>query len=105
MAGFALGSMPFLGSLFQARDQRRLQKQALNEQRALQEQAIASANRQQRANEAELNRANQKQPDLAAILTGAQKAANAEPSTMLTGPKGLDPMKLKLQRPSLLGDV
>lgn len=104
MAGFALGSMPFLGSLFQAREQRKLQKQALNEQRSLQEQAQSAANRQMRANEAELNRANQKQPDVAALLMGAQRAANADPSTMLTGPKGLDPLKLKLQRPSLLGE-
>lgn len=105
MAGFMLGSLPFLSTIAQARDQRKLQKQALNEQRSMQEQALASANRQQRANEAELARANQKQPDLAAILTGAQKIGNADPATMLTGPKGLDPMKLKLQRPSLLGDV
>lgn len=104
MAGFALGSMPFLSSLFQAREQRKLQKQALNEQRSMQEQATAAANRQMRQNEAELNRANQKQPDLAAILTGAQKAGSADPATMLTGPKGLDPLKLKLQRPSLLGE-
>ena len=100
LTGLGLGSV-----IGQAMDQRRLQKRALNEQAAIQKQAMAAANREQRLNEMEYNKANQKTPDMAALLTNASKVAGAETSTMLTGSKGLDPLKMKLQRPSLLGEV
>ena len=108
MGGFSSWASIFGGSTVaqvqQSRDQRKLQKQALNEQKALQEKALSAANKQARLNEAELAKANQKQPDMLELLTGAQRAGNAGPSTMLTGSKGLDPLKMKLQRPSLLGE-
>lgn len=50
------------------------------------------------------NRANQKTPDLAAMLAANQLAATGgQGSTMLTGPGGVNPNSLSLGKSSLIG--
>lgn len=52
----------------------------------------------------ETNRANQKKPDLASLLSAnALAATGGQGSTMLTGPFGVDPNMLTLGKSTLLG--
>lgn len=52
----------------------------------------------------QINRANQKKPDTAAIISSAkQSAAGGQSGTLLTGPQGIDTSQLTLGRTSLLG--
>lgn len=91
--------------------QYRSAKKAEESQEEAQEQAQANANRQadiadKQAKKAEqqINAANQKRPDTAAILAAAQQAGRAGASgTMLTGPQGVDPNALALGKSTLLG--
>lgn len=77
-------------------------------QRAAQEAASRRAEKQaaeqKAANERAINEANQKQPDLAAIMA-ANRAATAGGigSTMLTGPGGVKAGTLALGKTTLLG--
>lgn len=71
--------------------------------RSANQQANAVAEQTRQAEEA-TNRANQKQPDVAGILSAAQQAGKAGASgTMLTGPQGIDPTALQLGKNTLLG--
>jgi len=98
--------------------QYRSAKKAEESQEEAQEQAQANANRQadiadKQAKKAEqqINAANQKRPDTAAILAAAQQAGRAgeqagragASGTMLTGPQGVDPNALALGKNTLLG--
>lgn len=52
----------------------------------------------------QLNRVNQKAPDLASIVAqNQQQMRTGQGSTMLTGARGVDPNDLSLGRPTLLG--
>ena len=67
---------------------------------ARQEQRAVKAERQ---GEAEMNKANRRQPNAGAILSAAQQAGKSGPSgTMLTGPSGVAG-DLSLGKSSLLG--
>ena len=87
----------------QGKKQDRAQRDALQLQERANEDAKATALRQQRSAEQEINRAQSKQPDIASLLAAAQQAGAAGPSTSLTGPGGVDRDRLKLGRTSLLG--
>lgn len=51
-----------------------------------------------------VNKANQKRPNVAGMLSSNQMAAKGGQSgTMLTGPGGIDPSKLQLGKTTLLG--
>jgi len=79
-------------------------EKAAKAQRAAQDQARAAAERQAAAAEQSFNRANQKRPDVSAILSAASQAARGgESSTMLTGSQGISPNMLSLGKNTLLG--
>lgn len=62
------------------------------------------AKKQAREADIAMNRANQKQPDSAAILSAMNQAGKAGASgTMLTGPQGVDPSAMSLGKSTLLG--
>lgn len=68
------------------------------------QQAQANADRTAAQADQDFNRANQKRPDAAAILSAAQQSGKQGASgTMLTGPQGVDPSTLALGKSTLLG--
>lgn len=80
------------------------QRKANNMQKDAMNQAQAAADKQAAQQDQAFNRANQKTPDVASILAGAQQSAKAGGGgTMLTGPQGIDPSALALQKNTLLG--
>lgn len=73
-------------------------------QEAAQNEARAAAETQEKQADQAMNRANQKSPDVGAILSAAQQAAKGGGGgTMLTGPQGVDNSALQLGKSSLLG--
>lgn len=83
-----------------ARDQMRLQRQALDEQRNAQAIATSASAAQQRRNEELQARAARKAPNIAALLLGEQSIGST-PSTMLSGARGAGK---PLGKTTLLGD-
>ena len=80
------------------------QQEAMRQQQTAQQQAYAQAEKAQQTSQQNINRANQRQPDTAAILSQVQQsAAGGASGTMLTGPQGIDPSQLALGRNTLLG--
>lgn len=72
-----------------------------NQQLAL---AKETAQRQATESDQAINRANQKTPDVSAIVSSASRdAKGGGGGTMLTGPAGVDPSTLSLSKTSLLG--
>ena len=91
-------------SIYAGEQQAKRQDQALGQQREAQNQAVASAEKQQKMAEEKVNRANQKQPDAGAILSAAGQAAKGGAAgTMLTGPMGVNQADLNLGKSTLLG--
>lgn len=79
------------------------QQQAKANKAAMQ-QAQTNAEKQEKLAQEQMGRANQKQPDTAALLSAAQQSGKSGPSgTMLTGPQGIDPNSLSLGKSTLLG--
>lgn len=73
-------------------------------QKKAQAQAQANAEKQASAADQAFNAANQKRPDVSAILDAATQAGRGGVSgTMLTGAQGIDPNALTLGRSTLLG--
>lgn len=67
-------------------------------------QADAAAKKQATQAEEQMNRANAKRPDTAAMASANQQASLAgNAGTMLTGPAGVDPAALQLGKNTLLG--
>lgn len=69
------------------------------------ERAVAASREQATQADREFNRQNMKRPDVGALVasnTLAARSGNA--GTMLTGPGGVDPGALQLQRNTLLGE-
>lgn len=63
-----------------------------------------SAQKQAEQSDQAINRANQKTPDVASIMSGASRdAKGGGGGTMLTGPVGVDPNTSSLGKTSLLG--
>jgi hypothetical protein len=100
----AVGSVLVGGSVIQGQKQLKLQKQALEDQKNAQADAVARAAKAQRDSQTAVNAANQKTPDIGGLLTSEQAAASqGVGSTLLTGPGGIDSKSLKLSKTSLLG--
>lgn len=79
-------------------------KNAAENQNKQLELARDNAKKQAAYQDQAINRANQKTPDVAAIMSGAQRdAKNGGGSTMLTGPSGVDISSMSLSKTSLLG--
>ncbi len=73
-------------------------------QQNAQNQALAASKATATQADIATNRANQKTPDIGAMLAGNQQAAQGGISgTMLTGPSGIDPTTLQLGKNTLLG--
>jgi hypothetical protein len=80
------------------------QKAALKAQTTTQQTATAAALSTERKNETATNAANQKAPDVSAILSQAANASKVGiGSTMLTGPGGVSNGSLSLGKSTLLG--
>lgn len=88
-------------SLYQGQQQAAAQKKALKTQQSQQANAYQDAQAQQRRSELAMNKADQKQPDMSAIMKAA--ASPGQSATMLTGPQGIDPASLALGKSTLLG--
>jgi len=82
-------------TIYSAERQRSMAKDARRDARD-------AALRQERAADEATNRANQKSPDVASLLAGAQRRGLVG-GTMLTGPQGVDASALQLGKNSLLG--
>lgn len=105
IAAIALGAGAFGSSIYQGEQGRKAQKRSLREQTQAQQMAESRAISQQRRSEQEMAKANAKKPDISAIMSAAQEASKAGgASTMLTGPRGVDPNTLQLGKTTLLGE-
>lgn len=97
----AIGATAAVASTYVSYDAAKKSAENQNAQLAL---AKESAQKQADASDQAINRANQKTPDVASILSGGQRDAKGGGSgTMLTGPAGVDPSTLALSKTSLLG--
>jgi len=73
-------------------------------QKKANQQAQANAAKQAQQAEQEINRANQKSPDVGALLSAnQQQSLSGQSGTMLTGSQGIDPNSLTLGKSTLLG--
>jgi hypothetical protein len=82
----------------------KMQRQAMQEQKRVQDAAAASARSQQRRSQQAMAAANRAEPAVADIMGRAAAEMGGGPSsTMLTGPMGVNPQELQLGRTSLLG--
>ena len=73
-------------------------------QKKANQQAQANAAKQAQQAEQEINRANQKSPDVGALLSAnQQQSLSGQSGTMLTGSQGIDPSSLTLGKSTLLG--
>lgn len=97
----AIGATAAVASTYVAYDSAKKAAENQNAQLAI---AKETAQRQATESDQAINRANQKTPDVAAIMSGAARdAKGGGGGTMLTGPAGVDPSSLALSKSSLLG--
>ena len=79
-------------------------ERASSAQKAAAKKAQANADKQAQQAEQEINRANQKSPDVGAMLAAnQQQSLSGQSGTMLTGSRGIDPNSLTLGQSTLLG--
>lgn len=79
-------------------------ERAAEAQEESQLQSLLRTEQQAKKSEEAMNKANQKKPNTAAILSAAQQAAKGGVGgTMLTGPQGVGQDQLSLGKTSLLG--
>lgn len=99
MSGYVSAAVAIVGTAYSISSGERAAKSA----KKAQAQAQSNANAQIKQAEEATNRANRKTPDTMAILDSAKQAGMGASGTMLTGPGGVDPEKLKLGKTTLLG--
>ena len=79
-------------------------EKASSAQKKANKKAQANADKQAQLAEQDLNRANQKSPDVGALLSAnQQQSLSGQSGTMLTGSQGVDPNSLSLGKSTLLG--
>lgn len=101
-AAAAAGGLGY--GIYSGQKQAGVQKKELAQQTQAQQQAEAGELSQERQNATAENAANQKTPDVSAILARAAQAGNQGlSSTMLTGPGGVNNGSLNLGKSTLLG--
>jgi len=84
--------------------QLKAQQDSLTQQKQAQADASANATKQASAAEEATNRSLAKSPNSGAILSSAEQASKTGVGgTMLTGPAGVDPNSLQLDKKTLLG--
>ena len=87
-----------------ANDQRKVQRQALEDQRKANERTEARARAEEQRTQQEYNRANRQNVDVESSLDAAELSAQQGASgTLLTGSMGVDPNQLNLSQNTLLG--
>ena len=87
-----------------ANDQRKVQRQALEDQRKANERAESRAMAEKQRSEQEYNRANRQNVDVESALDASELSAQQGASgTLLTGSMGVDPNTLNLGQNTLLG--
>ena len=87
-----------------ANEQRKIQRQALEDQRKANERAESRAMAEKQRSEQEYNRANRQNVDVESSLDAAELSAQQGASgTLLTGNMGVDPDQLNLGQNTLLG--
>lgn len=97
----AIGATAAVASTYVAYDSAKKSAEMQNAQLDL---ARDSAQKQAVASDQAINRANQKSPDVASIMSGAARdAKSGGGGTMLTGPAGVDLNTSSLSKTSLLG--
>jgi len=97
----AIGATAAVASTYVAYDSAKNSAEMQNKQLALAEQ---TAKKQAEDSDQAINRANQKTPDVQAIMSGSSRdAKGGGGGTMLTGPAGVDPSTLSLSKTTLLG--
>jgi hypothetical protein len=90
--------------IYNGQKQDAVQQQSLKKQTTAEQQAVQQQLSTERQSEIAQNKANQKTPDIAAILAKAAQASKSGVSgTMLTGTQGIDPSSLNLGKTTLLG--
>ena len=91
-------------SIYQGQKQQKRQEKQLKLQEEANREAKETAKKEADRADVEMNRANRKKADVAAISSKEDQAALSGPAgTMLTGIQGVDPDKLKLGGNTLLG--
>ena len=91
-------------SVYSGQKQHKQQQKALEMQKEANVEAKETAKKEADRADVEMNRANRKKADVAAIQSKEDQSALSGPAgTMLTGNQGVDPDKLKLGGNSLLG--
>jgi type II secretory pathway pseudopilin PulG len=104
IVGGAAAVGPTAYGIVNGQQQEANQKKSLAAQNQAQQEAKANALSTERKSEEAQNAANQKTPDITAILRrAAAMGSNGLSSTMLTGPGGVAPSNLTLGKTSLLG--
>jgi type II secretory pathway pseudopilin PulG len=101
----ALASIAAAGigaSVAQGEQSRRAGKRALRDQASAQRSALDQAQSERIRADQAARAANRQNPDPSALLEAEMNAGRGG-STLLTGPAGVDPSRLKLGRQSLLG--
>lgn len=79
-------------------------EKASSAQKKANAQAQTNAKKQAQQAEQDTNRANQKAPDIGALLSAnQQQSLSGQSGTMLTGAQGVDPNSLSLGKSTLLG--
>ena len=85
-------------------EQAEYQRQSLAMQEKAQQESRLAAQEQKKASEQQINAATRKSPDVSSIQAAAEAMQQGGVgSTMLTGPTGIDPNDLKLNKNTLLG--
>ena len=107
MAVTAIATAAVVGvgySIYSGEKQQQQQKKALKMQEQANQDARETAKKEADRADVEMNRANRKKADVAAIQSKEDQSALSGPAgTMLTGVQGVDPDKLKLGGNTLLG--
>lgn len=99
----AVGAGSLAYGVVNGQNQNATQQAALKKQTTAQQTATSAALSTERQNAIAEGAANQKTPDVSAILQRAATAGKGLGSTMLTGPGGVDTSSLSLGKATLLG--
>lgn len=105
MSGVVVATAAVAGTaynIYQGQQMADQQQQANERQRVAQNEAKASAEKQQQTAEQNVNKANAKQADVSSIMAAAQEAGKGT-GTLLTGPQGTQVADMNLGKSTLLG--
>ena len=105
MSGVVVATAAVAGTaynIYQGQQMADQQQQANERQRVAQNEAKASAEKQQQTAEQNVNKANAKSADVSSIMAAAQESGKGA-GTLLTGPQGSQVADMNLGKSTLLG--